>query len=86
MPQPDMLRPALDGTLHRFKQLRLLFTPWLKLGGEPMPSWTRLRSKPRQRAERSSQKPGIRQQLEIRNRRAQPQGCRASRGAPRAEC
>eukprot|EP00969_Alexandrium_andersonii_P080456 3546572-Alexandrium_andersonii.AAC.1 len=35
------------------------------MGGEPMPNRTRLRSEPRQRAERSSQMPGIRRQFEI---------------------
>eukprot|EP00969_Alexandrium_andersonii_P302514 13372841-Alexandrium_andersonii.AAC.1 len=41
---------------HGLEQPGLLLTPWLEQVGEPTPSWTTLRSKPRQRAERPSQK------------------------------
>eukprot|EP00969_Alexandrium_andersonii_P372947 15482886-Alexandrium_andersonii.AAC.1 len=57
-----------------------------KSGGEPMPRLTRLRSKPRQRAERSSQRPGLRKQLETPSCKAQPWERRASRSAPRVGC
>eukprot|EP00969_Alexandrium_andersonii_P339202 14993605-Alexandrium_andersonii.AAC.1 len=43
-----------------------------------------LRTKPRQRAERSSRKPGICQQMGTPTRKAQPWGRCASRGTPRA--
>eukprot|EP00969_Alexandrium_andersonii_P014346 625111-Alexandrium_andersonii.AAC.1 len=57
-----------------------------KIGAGQTPSWTRLRSRHRQRAEQSSKKPGICPKLETPNRRAQPWWRRASRGAPRAGC
>eukprot|EP00969_Alexandrium_andersonii_P356028 15445704-Alexandrium_andersonii.AAC.1 len=41
-----------------------------KLVQAPTPSWTRLPSKPRQRAEESSPRPGIRLKLETPSRRA----------------
>eukprot|EP00969_Alexandrium_andersonii_P183548 8110505-Alexandrium_andersonii.AAC.1 len=58
---------------------------WLGLGRAPMPSWTRLRSKPLQWAERSSPGPGLCQQLETGppSFTTQPRGRRAKRGAPR---
>eukprot|EP00969_Alexandrium_andersonii_P211968 9361490-Alexandrium_andersonii.AAC.1 len=54
-------------------------------GRKPTPSWTRLRSEPRQRSERSSPGRGIRQKPQPPNRRAKPWR-RGSHGAPRVGC
>eukprot|EP00969_Alexandrium_andersonii_P254419 11244611-Alexandrium_andersonii.AAC.1 len=56
------------------------------MGGEPAPSRTRLRSKPRRLPERSSHTPAIRPTLKSPNWRAQPCGRRASRCPPKAWC
>eukprot|EP00969_Alexandrium_andersonii_P372237 15481294-Alexandrium_andersonii.AAC.1 len=47
-----------------------------------MPSWTWLWVKPRHRAERSSQKPGVRETLETLGHRVQPWGGAALRARP----
>eukprot|EP00969_Alexandrium_andersonii_P044872 1969850-Alexandrium_andersonii.AAC.1 len=50
---------------HRLEPLLPQLAIWPKSWfGAPTPSWTRLQSEPRRRAERSSPGPGIRQRLE----------------------
>eukprot|EP00969_Alexandrium_andersonii_P014367 626111-Alexandrium_andersonii.AAC.1 len=53
-----MARGARSAHTRRRPRRRQQLTPCLKSDRAPPPSWTRLRSKPRQRAERPSRAPG----------------------------
>eukprot|EP00969_Alexandrium_andersonii_P077069 3397665-Alexandrium_andersonii.AAC.2 len=63
-----------------------LVNPAARLLRAPTPSRSRLQSGPRQRSEWACLGPGTRKQMRTPRCNAHPRGCRASRGAPRAEC